>query len=68
MQKSLANGKDSRPGNSHNLSTQFGIQILTIEVLLNKKEGPRYPNMARGRLNFKKAKKEKKDPPKLFDE
>jgi site-specific DNA-methyltransferase (adenine-specific) len=52
--------------------SQFGafpkIQILTIEDLLNEKEGPRYPDMARGGLNFKKAKKEKKDQPKLFEE
>ena len=51
--------------------SQFGafpkIQILTIEDLLDEKEGPRYPDMARGGLNFKKAKKEKKDQPKLFD-
>jgi adenine specific DNA methylase Mod len=32
------------------------------------REGPRYPDMARGRLNFKKAKKAKdKDQPKLFE-
>lgn len=52
--------------------SQFGafpkIQILTIEDLLNEKEGPRYPDMARGGLNFKKAKKEKKEQPKLFEE
>jgi len=52
--------------------SQFGafpkIQILTIEDLLNGTEGPRYPDMARGGLNFKKAKKEKKDnQQKLFD-
>ena len=52
--------------------SQFGafpkIQILTIEDLLSGKEGPRYPDMARGGLNFKKAKKEKgKDQPKLFE-
>ena len=52
--------------------SQFGafpkIQILTVEDLLSGKEGPRYPDMARGGLNFKKAKKEKgKDQPKLFD-
>lgn len=52
--------------------SQFGafpkIQILTVEDLLNGTEGPRYPDMARGGLNFKKAKKEKgKDQPKLFD-
>ncbi len=51
--------------------SQFGafpkIQILTIEDLLDGKEGPRYPDMARGGLNFKKAKKEKKEQPKLFD-
>ena len=45
--------------------SQFGaipkIQILTVEDLLNGTEGPRYPDMARGGLNFKKAKKEKKD-------
>jgi hypothetical protein len=41
---------------------------LTIEDLLNEKEGPRYPDMARGGLNFKKAKKEKKEQPKLFEE
>jgi site-specific DNA-methyltransferase (adenine-specific) len=35
------------------------IQILTIEGLLSGQEGPRYPDMARGGLNFKKAKKEK---------
>ncbi len=44
--------------------SQFGafpkIQILTIEDLLNGAEGPRYPDMARGGLNFKKAKKEKR--------
>ena len=38
------------------------------EDLLNRSEGPRYPDMARGGLNFKKAKKERgKDQPKLFD-
>lgn len=52
--------------------SQFGafpkIQILTIEDLLNGTEGPRYPDMARGGLNFKKAKREKgKDQPKLFE-
>jgi site-specific DNA-methyltransferase (adenine-specific) len=52
--------------------SQFGafpkIQILTIEDLLNGTEGPRYPDMARGGLNFKKAKKEKKDnQQKLFE-
>lgn len=51
--------------------SQFGafpkIQILTVEDLLNGTEGPRYPDMARGGLNFKKAKKEKKEQPKLFD-
>lgn len=51
--------------------SQFGafpkIQILTIEDLLDGKEGPRYPDMARGGLNFKKAKKEKKNQPKLFE-
>lgn len=52
--------------------SQFGalpkIYRLTIEDLLSGKEGPRYPDMARGGLNFKKAKKEKgKDQPKLFD-
>jgi len=52
--------------------SQFGafpkIQILTIEDLLSGKEGPRYPDMARGGLNFKKAKKEKgKDQPKLYE-
>jgi len=35
---------------------------------LSGKEGPRNPDMARGGLNFKKAKKEKgKDQPKLFE-
>ena len=52
--------------------SQFGafpkIQILTIEDLLNGTEGPLYPDMARGGLNFKKARKETgKDQPKLFD-
>lgn len=52
--------------------SQFGsfpkIQILTIEDLLNGTEGPRYPDMARGGLNFKKTKKEKKDnQQKLFE-
>ena len=52
--------------------SQFGafpkIQILTVEDLLSGKEGPRYPDMARGGLNFKKARKETgKDQPKLFD-
>jgi hypothetical protein len=51
---------------------QFGafpkIQILTIEDLLSGKEGSRYPDMARGGLNFKKARKEKGDKQqKLFD-
>jgi hypothetical protein len=51
---------------------QFGafpkIQILAMEDLLSGKEGSRYPDMARGGLNFKKAKKEKgKDQPKLFE-
>jgi len=51
---------------------QFGafpkIQILTVEDLLSEKEGPRYPDMARGGLNFKKARKEKGDKQqKLFD-
>ena len=52
--------------------SQFGafpkIQILTVEDLLSGREGPRYPDMARGGLNFKKAKREKgKDQPKLFE-
>jgi site-specific DNA-methyltransferase (adenine-specific) len=52
--------------------SQFGafpkIQILTVEDLLNGTEGPRYPDMARGGLNFKKARKEKGDKQqKLFD-
>jgi site-specific DNA-methyltransferase (adenine-specific) len=45
--------------------SQFGafpkIQILTIEGLLDGSVGPRYPDMARGGLTFKKAKKEKDD-------
>ena len=40
----------------------------SIEDLLDGREGPRYPDMARGGLNFKKAKKEKKDnQQKLFE-
>jgi site-specific DNA-methyltransferase (adenine-specific) len=34
------------------------IQILTIEGLLSGKESPKYPDLARGGLSFKKAKKE----------
>jgi hypothetical protein len=36
------------------------IQILTIEGLLSGKEGPRYPDLSRGGLSFKKAKVEEK--------
>ncbi|MBV5311355.1 hypothetical protein [Chromatium okenii] len=31
------------------------LQILTIKGLLNKTEYPRYPDLAAGGLNFKKA-------------
>lgn len=34
------------------------IQILTIEGLLNGSESPKYPDLARGGLTFKQAKKE----------
>jgi hypothetical protein len=34
------------------------IQILTIEGLLSGKQSPRYPDLAKGGLSFKKAKKE----------
>jgi site-specific DNA-methyltransferase (adenine-specific) len=37
------------------------IQILTIEGLLNGTEQPRYPDLMRGGLMFKKAKKEVKE-------
>jgi DNA modification methylase len=36
------------------------IQILTIEGLLSGTEGPRYPDLTRGGLSFKKAKVEEK--------
>jgi restriction endonuclease Mrr len=36
------------------------LQILTVEGLLNGTERARYPDMALGGLNFKKAAKEKK--------
>ena len=35
------------------------IQILTIEGLLNGSESPQYPDLARGGLTFKRAKREK---------
>ena len=34
------------------------IQILTIEGLLSGKQSPQYPDLSRGGLSFKKAKKE----------
>jgi len=37
------------------------LQILTIEGLLNGTERPRYPDMAQGGLNFRKAVKEQQD-------
>ena len=44
--------------------SQFGafpkIQILTIEDLLSGKEKPKYPDLSRGGLSFKKAKVEKR--------
>jgi hypothetical protein len=36
------------------------IQILTIEDLLSGKEKPKYPDLSRGGLSFKKAKIEEK--------
>lgn len=36
------------------------VQILTIEGLLNGREKPNYPDLAKGGINFKKAKVEKK--------
>jgi len=35
-------------------------QILTIEGLLNGTESPRYPDLSRGAVSFKQAKREKK--------
>lgn len=37
------------------------IQILTIDGLLNKTEQPRYPDLMRGGLMFKKTRKERTD-------
>ncbi|HMN15019.1 MAG TPA: DNA methyltransferase, partial [Bellilinea sp.] len=41
------------------------IQVLTIEKLLSGEEGPRYPDLARGGLTFKKAPKNQRETPQL---
>jgi DNA modification methylase len=45
--------------NSPHMGAFRKIQILTIEGLLSGKEGPEYPDLSRGGLNFKRAKVEK---------
>lgn len=45
---------------SPHMGTYPKIQILTIEGLLSGKEGPRFPDLSRGGLSFKKAKVEEK--------
>ena len=46
------------------------IQILTIEGLLDGREQPRYPDMARGAHTFRQAKREEEgtEQPKLLGE
>lgn len=43
------------------------LQILTIEGLMNGTEQPRYPDMSRGELNFKKATRESRQKQGVMD-